>query len=81
MGNLRSSVWFGIVAPAGFPAAASERLNAETNRLLADADFRAKVQALGAAPMGGSAADFRRLYDEEYARWAEVVKVSGAKID
>jgi hypothetical protein len=39
------------------------------------------VQTLGAAPMGGTPADFRKLYDEEYARWAEVVKVSGAKID
>ena len=81
MGNLKSSVWFAIVAPAGFPAALIDRINAETNKLLAGAEFRARVQSLGAAPMGGSAADYRKLYDEEYARWAEVVKVSGAKID
>jgi len=81
MGNLKSSVWFAIVAPTGFPAAAAERINAETNRMLADAEFRNRVQALGAAPMGGSAADYRRLYDDEYSRWAAVVKASGAKID
>jgi tripartite-type tricarboxylate transporter receptor subunit TctC len=81
MKGLKSSVWFAIVAPVGFPQALVERINAETNRLLADADFRAKVQALGAEPMGGSPADFRRLFEEDYARWAEVVKVSGAKID
>lgn len=81
MGNLKSSVWFAIVAPAGFPAALIDRINAETNKLLAGAEFRARVQSLGAAPMGGSAADYRKLYDDEYARWAEVVKVSGAKID
>ena len=81
MGNLKSSVWFAIVAPVGFPAALVDRINAETNKLLAGAEFRARVQSLGAAPMGGSAADYRKLYDDEYARWAEVVKVSGAKID
>lgn len=81
MGNLKSSVWFAIVAPAGYPPALIERINAETNKMLAGAEFRARVQTLGAAPMGGSAADYRKLYDEEYARWATVVKASGAKID
>ncbi len=81
MGRLKSSVWFAIAAPQGFPQALVERINAETNKLLADAAFRERVQALGAAPMGGSPADYRKLLEEEYARWAEVVKVSGAKID
>lgn len=81
MKNLKSSVWFGVVAPQGAPPAVIERINGETNRLLADEEFRKRIQGLGAAPMGGSPADFRRLYDEDFARWAEVVKVSGAKID
>jgi len=81
MGGLKSSVWFAVVAPQGIAQAIVDRINAETNKLLADADFRVRVLALGAAPMGGSPADYRRLYDEEYTRWAEVVKVSGAKID
>lgn len=81
MGNLKSSVWFAIVAPSGYPPALIERINAETNKMLAGAEFRARVQSLGAAPMGGSAADYRKLYDEEYTRWAAVVKASGAKID
>ena len=81
MGNLKSSVWFAIVGPNGLPQAVVERVNAETNKLLADAEFRTRIQTLGAAPMGGSPADFRKLFDEEYARWAEVVKVSGAKAE
>ena len=81
MPQLKSSVWFAVVAPHGYPQPLIERINAETNKLLADEEFRKRVQALGAAPMGGSPADFRKLYDEEYARWAEVVKVSGAKVD
>ena len=81
MGNLKSSVWFAVVAPNGVPAAVVERINAETNKLLADQAFRDRVQALGAAPMGGSAADYRALYESEFARWVAVVKASGAKID
>lgn len=41
----------------------------------------AGIVLVGAAPMGGSTADYRKLYEEEYARWAAVVKASGAKID
>ena len=81
MGRIKSSVWFAVVAPVGTPQAVIERINAETNKLLADAEFRNRIQALGAAPMGGSSADYRKLYDEEWTRWAEVVKASGAKID
>ena len=81
MKELKSSVWFAVVAPHGIAPPIVERLNAETNKLLADAEFRNRIQGLGAAPMGGSPADYRRLFDEDYARWAEVVRVSGAKID
>jgi tripartite-type tricarboxylate transporter receptor subunit TctC len=81
MPQLQSSVWFAVVAPAGYPAALVDRINAETNKLLADPAFRDRVQALGAAPMGGSPADYQKRFDAEYARWAEVVKRSGAKID
>ena len=81
MKTLRSSVWFAVVAPHRVSQSVVERINAETNKLLADEEFRKRIQGLGAAPMGGTPADFRKLYDEDYARWAEVVKVSGAKID
>jgi tripartite-type tricarboxylate transporter receptor subunit TctC len=81
MARLKSSVWFAVVAPQGVPQAVVERINTETNKLLADEDFRKRIQGLGAAPMGGTPADYRKLYDEDYARWAEVVKASGAKID
>ena len=81
MANLKSSVWFAVVAPQGVPQAVVERINGETNKLLADDEFRKRIQGLGAAPMGGTPADYRKLFDEDYARWAEVVKVSGAKID
>jgi tripartite-type tricarboxylate transporter receptor subunit TctC len=81
MKDLKSSVWFAVVSPYGIPQQIIDRINAETNRLLADEAFRARVQGLGAAPMGGSPADYRKLFEDDYARWADVVKRSGAKID
>lgn len=81
MKTLKSSVWFAVVAPHGVPAGVVERVNGETNKLLADEEFRKRIQGLGAAPMGGTPADYRKLFEDDYARWAEVVKVSGAKID
>lgn len=81
MKTLKSSVWFAVVGPHGVPAGVVERINGETNKLLADEDFRKRIQGLGAAPMGGTPADYRKLFEDDYARWAEVVKVSGAKID
>lgn len=81
MRTLKSSVWFAVVAPAGVPQAVVDKVNAETNKLLGEAEFRNRIQTLGAAPMGGSPADYRKLFEEDYAKWAEIVKVSGAKID
>jgi len=81
MKGLKSSVWFAVVAPRGLPQHVIDRINTETNRLLADEDFRKRIQGLGAAPMGGTPADYHKLFEEDYARWAEVVKVSGARID
>ena len=81
MKDLKSSVWFAVAAPHGVPQPVVDRINGETNKLLADEEFRKRIQGLGAAPMGGTPADYRKLFDDDYARWAEVVKVSGAKID
>lgn len=81
MDKLKSSVWFAVVAPSGFPPVIAERINGETNKMLSDAEFRNRVQTLGAAPMGGAAADYAKLYEADYTRWAEVVRRSGAKID
>lgn len=81
MKTLKSSVWFAVVSPQGIPQQIIDRIGLETNRLLADESFRTRIQGLGAAPMGGTPADYRKLFEDDYARWAEVVKVSGAKID
>jgi tripartite-type tricarboxylate transporter receptor subunit TctC len=76
-----ASQWYGISAPKGTPAEAIERLNRETNAVLADPKMQARLAELGASPLPGSPADFGKLVADETAKWAKVVKLSGAKPD
>lgn len=73
--------WFGLLVPAGTPAPIIQKLNAATNVALKSADVREKIAAEGAEVMGGTPEAFSALIKDEIARWAPIVKESGAKID
>jgi tripartite-type tricarboxylate transporter receptor subunit TctC len=73
--------WFGLLVPAGTPAPIIQKLNAATNTALKSADVREKIAAEGADVMGGTPEAFGALIKDEIARWAPIVKESGAKID
>ena len=79
--GLESGTWFGLLAPKGTPRPIIDRMNAEVNKLLAQPAFRQKVQEMGMDPLGGTPEQFAKFLDEEIKRWAEVVKISGAKLD
>ena len=81
MAGYESTGWFGIVAPAGTPAAVIERLNAELQSALNDPQTRARIVASGAEPLTGTPAEFRSLIESEIPKWAKVIKVSGARIE
>jgi tripartite-type tricarboxylate transporter receptor subunit TctC len=76
-----ASQWYGISAPKGTPAEAIERLNRETNAVLADPKMQARLAELGASVLPGTPADFGKLVADETAKWAKVVKLSGVKPD
>lgn len=76
-----ASAWNGIVVPAGTPRDIVERLNREVNEILRDPDVKARLNAAGLEPVGGTPEDFGRLIRSEAERWAPVVKRTGAKID
>jgi tripartite-type tricarboxylate transporter receptor subunit TctC len=81
MGQLRSSVWFGVVGPTGTPKTVVSRMAAEVDRLIAEPEFRTRVSAIAVEPLQGGPEVFRRKLAEEHRKWADIVKVSGAKID
>ena len=73
--------WFGIVAPAGTPAAIITRVNGELNKALNTAQIKDRLRAQGADAAGGSADEFARVIRADFAKWANVVRESGARVD
>lgn len=68
--------WYGMMAPAGTPAAVIARLNSETNTALADAEIRTKANAVGLELRGGTAAEFGAFIDSEARKWAQIIKAA-----
>lgn len=73
------SVWYGILAPAGTPSDIVTLLNAETGKAVKE--IAPKFAELGAYPLHSTPAEFSRFIQAEIAKWAPVVKRSGAKVD
>ena len=65
--------WYGAVLPAGTPALAIIRLNADINKALKLPDVQQRLAALGADPLGGSAADFGAFIKGEISKYTKVV--------
>lgn len=74
-------VWGGVVLPAGAPKAIVARLNAEINKVLAAPALKEKYAAIGYELVGGTPAQFDAFVKKEIAKWAEVVKRSGLKVE
>ena len=68
-----TGVWFGIVAPAGTPAAVIDKVSKATNDVLKDADVLKQLHMQGLDALGGSPDDFRRFIRSETERWARVI--------
>lgn len=73
--------WLGIVVAAGTPAAIVQRLNAEIAATLKRPEVRDRIVAAGGEPAAGSSAEFGALIRAETGKWAEVVRISGARPD
>jgi len=75
------TVWYGVLAPAATPRPIIQTLAAAVARATRDPDTRKRMLEQGADPVGNTPEEFGKLLREEVARWAEVVKVSGARAD
>ena len=76
-----ANVWFGLFAPTGTPPAVISRLNAEIEKLEQQKDIRDRLTTLGFDPVRNTPEQFLQLLRTDVAKWAKVVRDSGAKPD
>jgi tripartite-type tricarboxylate transporter receptor subunit TctC len=76
-----ATIWLGIMAPAGTPKTIVDRLNAEITKTVDRPEVRKAWQEQGAVPMTMTAAQFERYLNDDIAKWAKIVKLSGARPD
>ena len=73
--------WFGLAAPAGTPAEAISRVNAEVVKALANPEVVETLNKLGLEPAGSSPQQYAGMIAEELGRWRKAVKAAGIKLD
>ncbi len=76
-----AGTWSGVIAPAGVPRPIVDRLNAAVNEAIRSPLFVERFAFIGDEPAGGTPEQFAETIRRDSARWAEVVRRSGAKID
>ena len=76
-----ADAWFGVGAPHNTPIEIIEKLNRETNAVLASPVMKAQLADLGATPMTMTPADFGKLIAAETEKWAKVIRAANIKIE
>jgi tripartite-type tricarboxylate transporter receptor subunit TctC len=75
------NAWSGVIAPAGLPRPILERLNRAINAAVVAPETRQRFEQLGSEGGGGTPEEFAELIRRDSAKWADVVRRSGARID
>jgi tripartite-type tricarboxylate transporter receptor subunit TctC len=79
--GFEASAWNGIGAPKGTPASIVDKLSSNVVAGLADPQIKARMNDLGGDTDPMPAPQFTRFIADETAKWAKVVKFSGAKVN
>jgi tripartite-type tricarboxylate transporter receptor subunit TctC len=73
--------WFGLMAPAGTPAAVIDKVYRDTVTALEAADLRKRFEDLGMAPVGNAPADFAKAIREESGHWAKIIRARKLEVN
>ena len=73
--------WYGVLAPTGTPKAAVDRLSEEFRTGLNAADMKERYVTLGLEPVGSTPEQFGAFIRAELAKWGDIIKRSGARLD
>jgi tripartite-type tricarboxylate transporter receptor subunit TctC len=78
-----SSTWYGMFAPPGLPPAIQQRMNQEVAKIVGAPEFRQwLIETQGVTPPADLTPEgFQRIHAQDIARWAEIVRRSGASVD
>jgi tripartite-type tricarboxylate transporter receptor subunit TctC len=76
-----ATIWLGLMAPKGTPAAVVNKLNAEVSRITGNPDVRRAWAAQGTTAMTMGTEEFTKYMNDDIAKWAHIVKISGAKAE
>jgi len=76
-----TTIWIGIMAPTGTPKPVIDRLNAEITKVTSRADVKKTWGDQGAVPLTMTVAEYEKYLYADIAKWAKVVKISGARAD
>ena len=74
-------LWNGIFAPAATPPAIVNKLSGAIQTVMKDPAVLKRIADQGSTAIGGTPADFKKVIDAEIPKWAELIKLSGAKVD
>ena len=79
--SVEAENWYGIVAPAGTPKAIIDKMHATITAALRTPEVKQKLEPIGAILVGNTPDQFTAYIQSEEKKWAEVVRVSGAKLE
>jgi len=79
--NFEVLAWSGVIAPHGLPPAVAKKINAAFNESLKDPVVVKAMRELGYEAVGGTPEEFANWVARERAKWADVIRKSGAKAD
>lgn len=79
--GMQMDVWFGVAGPAGMREDLVNKINAAVNKALSIGEFPQRLRQLGSTVSQESAATFSAFWRSEVTRYAEIIRLSGAKLD
>jgi tripartite-type tricarboxylate transporter receptor subunit TctC len=81
LAGYESSQWYGLLAPAGTPREVLDLLNARVANIMRSSDMKVRMTSDGLVAIGGSREQFATHIKNEIAKWAAVIRASGARVD
>lgn len=79
--KFEATIWLGLMAPKGTPADVVNKLNAEVRKIVNNPEVKAAWAKQGAVPMSMTVPEFDQYLNADINKWANIVKISGAKPD